>query len=147
MESSAEIPVVEGLFIWSGSSASLIGSRCDGCGVHYFPKSLHCRNPFCNKPQLKEVLIKGPGQLRSFTRQHFRPPALFRMDNWEPYTIGQVEFPEGVRVMGMLTGFDPAELKIGEKVQLTVEELYCNDAGQSVMTYKFCPEHIGEKAR
>lgn len=146
MESNTEIPVVEGLFVWSADSTSLIGSKCYGCGVHYFPKSLHCRNPYCNKSQLEVVLISGPGQLRSFTQQYFRPPALFKMENWEPYMIGQVEFPEGVRVMGMLTGFKPDTVKIGAEVTLTVEALYLDDAGRNVMTYKFCPYSSGDKA-
>ena len=47
MQTIEQVPIAEGLFKWSGNTASLIGTRCASCGTHYFPKSLSCRNPGC----------------------------------------------------------------------------------------------------
>jgi uncharacterized OB-fold protein len=136
---TAQIPVAEGLFAGSGPSANLIGSRCRGCGSHYFPRSLSCRNPHCPAKDVAEVLLSRRGRLYSFTLQGYRPPPLFKMDSWSPYVIGSVELPEGLRVMGMLTGTAHDDIRIGMAVDLVIEPLYRDESGRDVMTYKFKP--------
>lgn len=79
------------------------------------------------------------GRLHSYTVQAYRPPALFRMEPFAPYAIGLVELPEGLRVMGMLTGCGLDEIRIDMPVQLTVEALYTDEAGRDVLTYKYAP--------
>ncbi len=133
------VPVAQDLFRAEGDQARLIGTRCTSCGTHYFPKSLSCRNPQCRDKKIEDVLLGPRGTLYSYTLQAYRPPALFRMEHWAPYMIGQVELPEGLRVMGMLTGCDNNEVRIGMDVELTVEPLYTNEEGREVMTYKFRP--------
>ena len=85
------VPVADCLFNGSGATANLIGSRCRGCGTHYFPKSLSCRNPHCDTKDVEEVLLGRRGRLYSYTVQNYRPPALFRMEPWSPYIIGLVD--------------------------------------------------------
>lgn len=143
MENIEEIPVAQGLFRWENGQADLIASRCNGCGAHYFPKGLSCRNPNCREKFVEEVLLSRRGTLYSFAVQSYRPPALFRIENWAPYAIGLVELPEGLRVMGMLTGCGLEDISIGMEVELTAESLYCDDQGRDVLTYKFKP--IGNK--
>ena len=139
-------PVAAGLFEGTGRSARLIGTHCTSCGTHYFPKTLSCRNPQCMDKATQDVLLGREGTLYSYTVQHYQPPALFRMADWAPYAIGSVELPEGLRVMGMLTGCEPASLKIGMAVELTVETLYRDEQGREVQTYKFQPRAAQELA-
>ena len=133
------VPVAQGLFTWSAAATHLIGSRCRGCGTHYFPKSLSCRNPRCAEKVVEEVLLGPRGRLFSFTAQSYRPPALFKMEPWAPYVIALVELPQGLRVMGMLTATPPDLIRIGMELNLTVEPLYRDAEGRDVLTYKFEP--------
>lgn len=139
MEKIERVPVVADLFHWSDDGAALVGTRCTGCGSHYFPKSLSCRNPDCNQKVVEEVLLGRRGRLHSFTVQAYRPPPLFRMEPSAPYAIGLVELPEGLRVMGMLTGCELNEIRIDMPVELTVEALYTDESGREVLTYKYAP--------
>ncbi len=146
MNSIERIPVARELFTWSDSKAQLIGSRCSGCGTHYFPKSISCRNPRCAAKEVREVLLGPRGRLFSFTAQGYRPPPLFRMEPWAPYVIGMIELPEGLRVLGMLTGVTADALRIGMELELTVEPLYRDADGREFVTYKFKPVHLGGAA-
>jgi len=145
MHTDELLPVAAGLFEGTGSAARLIGTRCTSCGSHYFPKSLSCRNPQCLEKAIQDVRLSREGTLYSYTVQHYQPPALFRMADWAPYAIGSVELPEGLRVMGMLTGCDPTSLQIGMALELTVETLYRDAQGQAVQTYKFQPRVTQEQ--
>jgi uncharacterized protein len=132
MHTHDPVPVASGLFEGTGSAAHLIGTRCTSCGTHYFPKALSCRNPLCLDKTIEDVRLSREGTLYSYTMQHYQPPALFRMANWAPYAIGSVELPQGLRVMGMLTGCAPADLTIGMALELTVEALYRDEQGRSL---------------
>ncbi|MEI6758872.1 MAG: OB-fold domain-containing protein [Betaproteobacteria bacterium] len=145
MHTDELLPVAAGLFEGTGSAARLIGTRCTSCGSHYFPKSLSCRNPQCLEKAIQDVRLSREGTLYSYTVQHYQPPALFRMADWAPYAIGSVELPEGLRVMGMLTGCDPTSLQIGMALELTVETLYRDAQGREVQTYKFQPRAAQEQ--
>ena len=134
------VPVADELFE-AGDDAALVGTRCTGCGTHYFPKSISCRNPRCERKTVERTVLGRRGRLFSYTVQSYRPPALFRMEPWEPYAIGLVELPEGLRVMSMLTGVDLDAIEIGMPLQLVVEPLYRDEAGQEVLTYKYAPAH------
>lgn len=133
------VPVAEDLFRWDSDGADLVGSRCSGCSAHYFPRSLSCRNPGCDEKAVSDVLLGRRGTLYSYTVQAYRPPALFRMEPFAPYAIGLVELPEGLRVLGMLTGCALDEIRIGMPVALTVERLYTDEEGRDVLTYAYAP--------
>lgn len=141
---SGAVPVAEGLFEQGGGGPRLIGSRCADCGMLYFPQSLSCRNPDCRGKRVERATLPDRGTLHSYTVQHYRPPPLFRMDDWSPYAIGVVEFGEGLRVMGMLTGVPLDSVEIGMPLRLIVEPLYADADGRDVLTYKFAPD--GEEA-
>ena len=139
MTTTDRVPVADGLFRWTDDDAALVGSRCAGCGAHYFPTSLSCRNPTCDDKSVAEVLLGRHGTVYSYTVQVYRPPALFRMEPFAPYAIGLVELAEGLRVMGKLTGCAPEEIRIGMPVALTVEALYTDEGGREVLTYAYAP--------
>lgn len=140
-----QVPVAEDLFRDSAEGPALVGTKCTGCGAHYFPKSLSCRNPACDTKMVTETMLGRRGTLYSYTVQGYRPPALFGMDPWEPYALGLVELPEGLRVMGMLTGCPLDEIHIDMPVELTIATLYSDAEGRDVLTYKYRPAQ-GESA-
>jgi uncharacterized OB-fold protein len=61
------------------------------------------------------------------------------MEPFAPYAIGLVDLPEGLRVLGMLTGCELDEIRIGMPVELVVEALYTDESGRDVLTYKYAP--------
>ena len=117
--STSPRPVAEGLFHGFGDAARLLGSRCRGCGSLYFPRSLGCRNPACNDRHVEDAALPREGTLYSYTVQSYRPPGLFRMDDWAPYVLALVDLtgdPGGLRVMGMMTARQSEDLRIGMPV-------------------------------
>lgn len=143
MTSDTRNCIVDGLMDESGGTR-LCAARCKGCGSVYFPRAASCRNPDCDAPALESILLAGRGHLYSYTIQRYRPPALFRMDDWEPYALGLVELPEGIRVMGMLSGVDLDNIQIGEEMSLVSEPLFTDPQRGVVVTYKFAPVRAPE---
>lgn len=137
--SQASRPVAAGLFEGRGRAARLLGSRCTGCGAAYFPRTAACRNPRCDDPRAQDAPLSAAGTLYSFTVQAYRPPPLFRMDDWAPYAIGLVDLPEGLRVMGLLGGRAPQDWRIGEPVVMDTVALYRDEQGAEVLSYRFVP--------
>ena len=133
------VHVADGLFELSDDGPRLIGSRCVSCGTLYFPRAPSCRNPRCPDKIVERTLLPARGTLFSYTVQRYRPPPLFRVDDWSPYALGLVDLGEGLRVMGMLTGIAPDAIEIGMPVRLVVEPLYADAEGRAVITYKFAP--------
>lgn len=127
--------VAEDLLAFDGADIALLGSCCAGCGTHYFPRPVSCRNPDCEDKRLVDAQLGREGVLYSWTVQHYRPPALFRVDDWQPSAVGLVELPEGLRVLAMLTG-EPGAIPIGSPVRLTTLPLYSEDDGP-VVTYAY----------
>jgi uncharacterized OB-fold protein len=135
-----KIPVAEGLFTWPADRPQLIGTKCLSCGSYFFPKRPYCNNPECTDKRVEEALLSTRGTLYSYTVQYYPPPLPFRYNEpFVPYGIGYVELPEEIRVAGILTVNDPEKIKIGMDVELVVEELYKDEQGREVVTYKFRP--------
>jgi uncharacterized protein len=130
--------VAADLFRGDETSVALVGTRCTACATTYFPRSLGCRNPECAGPAVEEALLGRTGELYSYTVQHYRPPPLFRMAEFAPYAIGLVTVPEGLRVLAMLTGCEPAALRIGMPLELTTHVLGTDEAGE-LLTYAYRP--------
>ena len=116
-----------GLFQGFGDAARLLGSRCLGCGSLYFPRSLGCRNPACNDRRVEDAALPREGTLYSYTVQSYRPPGLFRMDEWAPYVLALVDLngdAGGLRVMGMMTACRAEDLRIGPDIVKANVESY-----------------------
>jgi uncharacterized OB-fold protein len=136
-------PVAEGLFQFGDAPPSLLGTRCKGCATLYFPRSLGCRNPRCPQKQIEDASFGQAGTLYSHTVQAYRPPPLFQMDNWAPYPIGLIDLPEGLRVLAMITGCAPSELRIGMPMTLCTRVLFVDTRGCEVLTYAYRPSPEG----
>ena len=138
-QSEAEVPIAEGLFTWPSAQPQLIASRCERCGEVAFPAQKSC--PACTSESVGEILLARRGELWTWTIQRFPPPPPWIGDakRFEPYGVGYVELPEGVRVEGRLTTANPDELHIGQTMELVIEKFAEGDAGQSLMTFAFAP--------
>ena len=125
MADKKQIPVLEGYFTWPSDEPRLIGSRCKSCGDHFFPKTFMCHNPNCKNKEVEEALFSQRGKLASYTIVRYPPPPPFvSADPFIPFAVGEVAFPEGMQIVGMMTGCEPDDLKMNMEVETVVEKYY-----------------------
>ena len=135
-----QVPDIAGLFTWPSKEPQLIGGHCKSCGTYYFPKAYVVHRPGCPEPKEEEVLLSRKGTLRSYTWQYYPPPPPFHPDNpFTPFGIGLISLPEGIDVVGMLTGIEYKDLKIGMPMEIVVERSWTDDKGVERLTWKFRP--------
>ena len=125
----------------NGAKPHLIGGRCANCGNYTFPISPGC--PKCAGSDIEAAILGTDGTLWAWTVQGFppkSPPYLGANDpeQFEPFGVGYVELPE-VIVEARLTESEPAKLREGMAMSLTLERLFTNDDGDDVMTFAFSP--------
>lgn len=139
--SNKQLPIHEGLFTWPSSSPSLLGSRCDDCGEHFFPVQRSCAN--CSSSQLKTVELGDRGILWTWTVQYFMPKLPYCSDEtaetFRPYGVGYVEMPSGVKVETRLTESSPDRLYIGMPMELLIEKYRTDEEGNDIMVFVFHP--------
>jgi uncharacterized protein len=107
-------PVTEDTrFFWDGTAAGeLRVQRCAACGELRHPPGPMC--PRCGAAQTGTYTVaSGAGEVYSYVVHH-HPPVPGKKT---PFTVALVELPEGVRVMGELTGIGPDEVRIGLPVR------------------------------
>ena len=132
--SGKEVLVGEGLFVRPQSPADephLIGSKCTSCGEVTFPRQPWCAN--CGG-DAEELLLSPRGKLYSFTNVNNPVPEGYRGPI--PYGVGVVEV-DGVRIMSYMTESDPAKMKIGMEMALSIESLFKDDEGNEVIGFKW----------
>jgi len=139
-EEKRQIPVLEGFFTWPSDEPRLIGGKCKGCGEYFFPKFVSMHNPDCEFREVEEVLLSRKGRLWTYTIIYYKPPLPFRApEPFKPFGIGIVELPEGIRVIGQMTGCELNKLKVGMEVEMVVEKQHEDNQGNEYMTWKFRP--------
>ena len=82
--------------------APLRGSACPACGVATYPASSSC--PRCGQ-DLEQQEMSQRGTLWTWTVQRYppkSPPYLPRSGAYEPFVVGYVELPDGVRVEALV---------------------------------------------
>jgi uncharacterized OB-fold protein len=143
MNSATARPVCEGLFVEAGGETRLIGSQCEECGVVTFPSQASC--PRCTSVHVRRRLLARRGTLWSWTIQCFPPKsppyAVTDPEAFEPYGVGYIELPDEVRVEARLTVADPAALRIGMPMDLTLVPAPGLDG---TVTFAFSP--VGDSA-
>jgi uncharacterized OB-fold protein len=116
------VPVADGLIAGTAAEPELVGSRCRRCGTVTFPRQASC--PRCTSEDVDEHRLQRRGTLWTWTIQSFPPKsppyAVPPADDFEPYGVGYVELPGEVRVEARLTRADPAQLRIGMPMELTL---------------------------
>jgi len=117
-------------------TGNLLGSRCRSCGVHSFPVRQACAA--CLSEDLETVRFSTKGILYTFSVVRQSIPA-FQV----PYALGYVDFPEGVRIMGQISGCDLDEIRIGMPMTLSLEPFGEDEDGNPLTGYRFRPEEAG----
>lgn len=125
---------------WPNEEPQLIGSRCSECGATTFPVQERC--PKCSGAQMSELLLPRRGTLIAWTTQGFAPGAPFAGPTgnmFTPFGIGLVQLDDVIRVEARLTENDPAKLRFGMEVVLTMVPLTTDDEGNEILTFAFQP--------
>jgi uncharacterized OB-fold protein len=132
------VPVADGLIGGTAAEPHLIGSACRRCGTITFPRQDSC--PRCTSEDVEPRRLSRRGVLWTWTIQCFPPKsppyAVPPGEDFEPYGVGYVELPGEVRVEALLTESDPARLRIGMPMELT---LIAAPGGGEAMTFAFTP--------
>ncbi|MBI4284337.1 MAG: Zn-ribbon domain-containing OB-fold protein, partial [Chloroflexi bacterium] len=129
-----QVPVMEGIFTWPSADPRLIGSRCRKCGTVFFPASFRCMDPACRGEEVEKVELSKKGKLWSYTINYYPlPPPYKAPKDFKPFGVGEVEFPEGIRVAGVIVDCDPEkDLKIGMDMELVFDKYYDDEQGNEV---------------
>ncbi len=110
------------------AEGKLTGTVCKKCGRKYFPPRMDCAQ--CMSDEVEWFEIKGPGKLVTYSTVIFGPSGF---EEVQPYTLGIVEFPEGVRVLAKISAkVDTASIKTGMKLKPVPRKL-----NESKLTYEF----------
>jgi uncharacterized OB-fold protein len=125
----------------SGDGWVLLGSRCPGCAEVHFPPQRSC--PKCCATRLEVCEIGNHGTLWSWTIQGFLPKSPYNggetQDTFKPYGVGYIEMPSGVKIESRLRSADPAQLRIGMPMELTLEAYGTAQEGRRRVTFAFAP--------
>lgn len=130
----------------TASGWTLLGSRCVACGEMFFPAQRSCTR--CCGTELKSCELGDRGTLWSWTIQGFMPKSPYNGGDgaaaFQPYGVGYIQMPSQLKVESRLTINDPAQLKIGMPMQLTLDPYRRTAAGQEVFTFAFQPMQNGD---
>ena len=115
-------PVADELMGGTAAEPVLIGAQCRHCETVTFPRQDAC--PRCTSTEMSRRELAREGTLWTWTVQRFRPKsppyAGDEGQEFEPYGVGYIELPGEVRVEARLTESDPARLRIGMTMELTL---------------------------
>ncbi len=124
----------------SGGAGVLLGQRCRQCQVCVFGPAIFCQA--CSSDDLESVQLSRQGTLYSFTVVRV-PPA-----GWPgkvPYTLGEVELPEGPHVLAEIIDSEPEQLKLGMPMELALERVAVAESNQGsgkvLAVYKWRPQN------
>lgn len=121
-----------------GEQPSLLGSKCRSCGETYFIRRSRCEQ--CQSDDLEHIELSRRGKLYSYSIMYYpAPPPYKPSDPFVPYGLGWIELPEGLTVLSHLTENDPNKLRVGMEMELIMEKLEEDEAGNEVIYYKFRP--------
>ena len=117
----------------------LMGTRCRECGEVFLGEVIACEQ--CQSESLESIPLSRTGKLYSYTINWNRPPGDYKgPEPFQPFAVGLVELPEGIRILSVLTDCDFDKLKAGMNLALSVEELCQDEEGNTLVTYKFRPQ-------
>lgn len=131
------VPIEPGLVSWPSDDPRLIGGVCARCGSVAFPRPRSCAR--CTGQEIDEKALSPTGTLWSWTIQRFAPkPPFVATGPFVPYGVGYVDLAGEVIVESRLTTADPAQLEIGQGMQMVLLPFATRD-GVEVLTFAFRP--------
>ena len=93
--------------------------RCTSCGAfRYVPKEI-CAN--CHSKGYSWEPVSGRGIVYTYTIVHRAPTPAYQTG--APYAIVHAAMEEGFRMVGTMTGADPASVEIGAPVRVVYTDL------------------------
>lgn len=132
----SKVPIKDGLFrIPSGGNPGfLIGSRCRSCNEYFHPIRIICLN--CYSEDLENIPLSKQGKIYSYTIARTGYPGA---PITPPFVTAQVELPEKIHVLSLITNIDLDKMKIGIEVELCFWKTGEDDKGNEVIAYAFRP--------
>ncbi|MFP5307103.1 MAG: Zn-ribbon domain-containing OB-fold protein [Gammaproteobacteria bacterium] len=130
-------PIAENLFEQGPEGAHLLAGRDKRSGRLVFPLPQGAASA-----DFGRVRLSRRGRLWSWTVQRFRPKPPFALPEdqpFAPYAVGYVELADELIVESRLRVDDFGSLRIGQAMELVVEPLCRDAAGEMVATYAFRP--------
>ncbi len=110
------------------AEGKLMGTVCKKCGKKYFPPRMDCAQ--CLDSEVEWFEINSKGKLITHSTVNFGPSGF---EEVQPYTLGIVEFSEGVRVLAKISKkIDPATIKAGMELRPVPQKL-----NEEKLTYEF----------
>jgi uncharacterized OB-fold protein len=125
---------------WPDEQPQLLGSRCSACGATTFPVQERC--PKCSTAPMSNLPLPRRGTLVAWTTQGFPPGPPYAGPTgtaFTPFGVGLVQLDDVIRVESRLTEGDPAKLRFGMEVVLTMVPLTTDDEGNEILTFAFQP--------
>lgn len=142
MAERQRVPAIEGWFTLDADEPALLGAACTACATIVFPPRVEaCPNPSCAGTDLKPARLGRHGRIWSYTTNHYAPPEPYiAPDPFQPYTVAAVELAaERLVVLGqMVPGTDPADLSVGQEVEVTLGTLY-SDGDTDFVMWQWAP--------
>ena len=127
-------PLVDGIFkIEPDGRPALLASRCASCNARFFPPRERCSS--CSHDVLQVETAAQDGTLYTWTT--IRELGGNR-EGFVPYTVGQVDLADGLRVTGIVQG-DLDELTIGMSLRLCIVPQGHDAGGKQLIGYAFEP--------
>ena len=126
---------------WPDENPQLIGSRCGELRRHHLPRA-GALPAVQRRRRCPNVLLPRRGTLVAWTTQGFPPGAPYAGPtgkDFVPFGVGLVQLGDVIRVEGRLTENDPAKLKFGQEVELTMIPFTTDADGNEVVTFAFQP--------
>jgi len=105
---SEERPFTVSSFYKFVNEHMLMAAKCNKCGNLLLPPKPMCTK--CLSTNLKWIELDGTGKLLSYTVIHVAPE---QFQSMAPYSVGIVEFKNGLRLPGIICDVDPEEIRVG----------------------------------
>jgi uncharacterized OB-fold protein len=129
----ADIPTIDAASepYWAAAKEGrLLVARCATCDrVHHYPRPF-C--PHCWSEDVSPVPAAGTGTLYTYSTVYVNDLAPFK--ERLPYVAALVELDEGPRLMTVVEGVDPGDLRVGMPVTAVFRPVDENDADSPYLT-------------
>ena len=113
------------------AQGKLMAGKCVKCGKIHLPPRPLCDN--CYSKLFEWMQVNGKGKLVTYTVINVAPAQFQAL---APYSVGIVEFENGLRIPGMIQGVTQQELRIG--MELTLDFGTCSTSQQWPQWQRYC---------